>query len=108
MLRPFFSADFERNVQNLSDYLYQRCGGPSYYSDRQGIPNLAQRHEELSFDHVAVERWLHHMENSLDEAVMDFNEDQRQQLLDFMRYTAYFMLVWSSKHRQQIAMGGLF
>eukprot|EP01031_Cornospumella_fuschlensis_P037676 gene37676-45770_t len=107
-LRSMFSEDFELNVQNLSDYLYQRCGGNSFYSDRKGFPNLGMRHQHLNLTERVVEKWLDLMEQSLDESEADFAPDHRTQLLDFMRFTAFFIYVFNTKYKSLMRKGPLF
>lgn len=55
-----------------------------------------------------VERWLHLMEESLDECDGDISEDHRQYLLDYMRYQAYYIVVWGETYRELIHKGGTF
>ena len=41
--RDMFTSSSEDFVSNQSEYLLQRLGGPNYYSDRRGTPNLITR-----------------------------------------------------------------
>ena len=42
----------------LRDFLIQRFGGPSRYSDARGHPRLRMRHGPFAIDRAAAERWL--------------------------------------------------
>jgi truncated hemoglobin YjbI len=92
----------------LNDYLYQRCGGNPFYSDRMGVPELAYKHSHINLTQSTVERWLHIMEECLDECHEEFKVHHRQMLLDHMRYLAYYLLVCSEKYKHHAAKGAAF
>lgn len=66
------------------------------------------RHQHLNLTERVVEKWLDLMEQSLDESEADFAPDHRVQLLDFMRYTAFFIFVFSTKYKSLMRKGPLF
>lgn len=95
----FAETGIELQVQNLTDFLVQRNGGSAYYSSRAGFMNIPEKHSHLKIDERVAERWLEHMEEALEESRDDFKEAQRDQLLDYMRYMAYFILTYNN-HRE--------
>ena len=95
-------------MKNLCDYLYQRCGGASTYTDKRGIQSVIDAHAELKIDIILVEKWLDLMEESLDEMAKEIPEDHRQYLLDFMRFAGYNMIVWSKYTQSFMKKGPLF
>ncbi|MCW2957043.1 MAG: glbO [Thermoleophilia bacterium] len=50
--------DLEGARIRLRDFLIQRFGGPSRYSDQRGHPRLRMRHGPFAIDRTAAERWL--------------------------------------------------
>jgi truncated hemoglobin YjbI len=64
--RCMFSGT-EDYVQNLNEYILQRLGGPSYYSDRKGTPGLIAKHASYEMSPRTAERWLEYMDETLEE-----------------------------------------
>ncbi len=98
----------ETNVQNLTDYLMQRLGGPSYYSDRKGFPALGQRHSWLKLDLNMVILWLDLMEQSLDQMAEHISPENSAMLLDFLRYSAFYLLVLQEEQHENASKGPYF
>jgi truncated hemoglobin YjbI len=91
--RDMFKSDFESMAQNLSDFLVQRLGGTPFYSQAKGHPALGQRHRYFEMSARAAERWLFHMEQTLDDCREDeLEESDKIAILDYLRYTAYFLV----------------
>ena len=91
-----------------NEYLLQRLGGPSYYSDRKGHPNLIMRHAHLEITSRTAERWLEHMEESLGELENNdaiINHKQKQILMNHFRYQAYY-LVAAQEAKEELGAGG--
>lgn len=51
----------------LREFLVQRFGGPSRYSEARGHPRLRMRHMPYAIDEAARDRWLTLMDESLAE-----------------------------------------
>jgi truncated hemoglobin YjbI len=100
--------DLELQMKSFADFLYQRSGGGNQYTDRKGFIPIAESHAHLEIDEELAEKWLDVMEDSLDRCRQDFTEDQRQHLLDFMRYTAYEIIVWGRYRKSIIKKGPQF
>ena len=64
--RCMFSGT-EDYVQNLNEYILQRLGGPSYYSDRKGSPGLIAKHMAYEMSPRTAERWLEYMDEALED-----------------------------------------
>lgn len=78
----------------LRDFLIQRFGGPTTYSDQRGHPRLRMRHMPFAIDHAAAERWLEVMFASLDDLSRDvgLEPDLYRELRVFFTQTALFMV----------------
>lgn len=74
----------------LRDFLVQRFGGPTTYSDQRGHPRLRMRHMPFSIDHAAAERWLEVMFAALDD--LNLEPDLYRELRVFFTQTALFMV----------------
>lgn len=61
-------SDLEASRVRLRDFLVQRFGGPSRYSETRGHPRLRMRHMPFAIDESARGRWLEMMDESLEEA----------------------------------------
>ena len=95
-------------IGDQNEYLMQRLGGPSYYSDRKGHPNLIASHAHLEMTSRTAERWLDHMEETLEELENKesvINHKQKTILMNQFRYQAY-MLVASQEAATDMSEGG--
>lgn len=54
--------------ERLREFLVQRFGGPTRYSEARGHPRLRMRHMPYAIDEAARDRWLTLMDESLAEA----------------------------------------
>lgn len=66
-------------------------GGPPLYSQRKGHPALIARHRPFPVTHQAAERWLHHMQDALDNTP-DIDSDSKIKMMNFFRHTAFFLV----------------
>lgn len=85
-LAPFM----EKARLRLRDFLIQRFGGPTTYSDQRGHPRLRMRHAPFPIDHAAAERWLELMFASLDD--LGLEPDLYRELRIYFTQTALFMV----------------
>lgn len=60
--------DLDRAAQRLALFLMQYWGGPTTYSDERGHPRLRMRHAAYPIDEAMRDRWLSHMNATLDAA----------------------------------------
>ena len=66
ILRPMYPEhDLAGAERRLRDFLIQRFGGPSVYSEHRGHPRLRMRHVPFVIDANQHDRWLHHMRAAL-------------------------------------------
>lgn len=91
--RDLFEKEKEESIQDLSDYILQRIGGKQNYSERKGLPSLICRHANVKFTEAAVERWLEHMSDALDDMDREISEKETEMLTNFFRHTAYMILL---------------
>ncbi|MBB6429341.1 globin domain-containing protein [Algisphaera agarilytica] len=91
ILGPMYPKnDWEGAEQRLRDFLVQRFGGPTRYSDQRGHPRLRMRHMPFAIDQAARDRWTQLMGQSLAEA--DLPEDTHAPLTQFFDQVATFMM----------------
>jgi truncated hemoglobin YjbI len=90
--RDMFQSSIEDLIANESEYLIQRLGGPSYYTDRKGIPSLIKMHYNVEMTPRTAEKWLEYMETTLEEMVSEIDEPTRDVLMAYFRFSAYFMI----------------
>jgi truncated hemoglobin YjbI len=91
-----------------NEYMLQRLGGPSYYTDRKGHPNLIKRHAHVEITSRTAERWLDYMEESLGELENNdaiINHKQKTILMNHFRYQAYY-LVAAHEAKEELSAGG--
>ena len=74
----------------LREFLIQRFGGPTRYSEQRGHPRLRMRHGPFPIDKAARDRWMTIMEKALAEAGFDAEVDAL--LSQFFANTATFMM----------------
>ncbi|XP_010437870.1 PREDICTED: two-on-two hemoglobin-3 [Camelina sativa] len=87
----FSDANKEDAIQNQYEFFVQRMGGPPLFSQRKGHPALIGRHRPFPVTHQAAERWLHHMQNALDDS-LDIDQDSKIKMMKFFRHTAFFLV----------------
>lgn len=75
LIGPMYRLSLEANGETMADaaerlreFLVQRFGGPSRYSQARGHPRLRMRHAAFPIDGAAAARWVSLMDASLDEA----------------------------------------
>ncbi len=50
--------DFEQAKINAADFLIQICGGPDYFTQHRGEPQMVGRHAPFRIDEAARRKWL--------------------------------------------------
>ena len=50
--------DFEQAKVNAADFFIQICGGPDYFNQHRGAPQMVGRHAPFRIDEPARRRWL--------------------------------------------------
>jgi len=85
--------------QDLSDYLLQRFGGPSYFSDRKGNGALIDRHSKFEMTPRTVEKWLLHMQSAIADTE-EIKPGQRSAMMNYFRFTAYFLVASREASRE--------
>lgn len=78
VLRPMFPKDLGPITDHLALFLAERLGGPSSYTARRGKQSLVCRHAHLPIGAEEGERWLGHMDASMEEISLP---EAAQQLL---------------------------
>ncbi len=57
-LFPMDEKEFEEAKKHSSDFFIQICGGPSYFNQNRGAPQMVGRHAPFRIDAKAREIWL--------------------------------------------------
>ncbi len=50
--------DFEQAKKNAADFFIQICGGPDYFNQNRGLPQMIGRHAPFRIDERSRRRWL--------------------------------------------------
>ena len=50
--------DFQQAKDHAADFLIQICGGPDYFNQHRGQPQMVGRHAPFRIDEPARRRWL--------------------------------------------------
>ncbi|EPS62012.1 hypothetical protein M569_12782, partial [Genlisea aurea] len=87
----FANSDKEAAIQNQYEFFVQRLGGPQLFSQRRGHPALIARHRPFPVTHQAAERWLHHMQNALDNTE-GIDAESKTKMMNYFRHTAFFLV----------------
>src|SRR5688572_13353466 len=91
ILRPMYPEDDLLGAQHrLRDFLIQRFGGPTTYSDQRGHPRLRMRHMPFAIDTRGRDRWIELMEAAL--AEVQLPEEVVPTLRTFFHQMATFMI----------------
>lgn len=69
--RMYPPEDWEGAKVRLRDFLIQRFGGPTRYSDQRGHPRLRMRHAPFSIGPAERDRWLELMRDAVNAAGLD-------------------------------------
>ena len=57
-LFPMDAQDFEDAKKHSSDFFIQICGGPAYFNQNRGAPQMVGRHAPFRIDAAARQTWL--------------------------------------------------
>lgn len=57
-LFPQDEEEFEQAKKNSSDFFIQICGGPAYFNQNRGAPQMVGRHAPFRIDSKARHVWL--------------------------------------------------
>jgi len=63
--------ELEAARRRLTDFLIQRFGGSTKYSDERGHPRLRMRHAPFSIGQAERDRWLALMREAMNECAID-------------------------------------
>jgi truncated hemoglobin YjbI len=106
----FPSSHNELLIKSLADFLIQRGGGSvrGGNDSSYGLLPLSEKHSHLIIDEILAEEWLKLMEETLNDGKSSFNEKQKRILLNFMRYSAFEMIVWKKYKDNIVQQSSLF
>ena len=76
--------------ERLRDFLIQRFGGPTRYSEQRGHPRLRMRHLPFSIGPAERDRWLELMRAAMEECEID--AEVSAVLWPYFEHTANFMM----------------
>lgn len=55
---PMDAKEFEEAKTHSADFFIQICGGPAYFNQNRGAPQMVGRHAPFRIDAKAREKWL--------------------------------------------------
>jgi hemoglobin len=91
ILRPMYPEDELLAAQHrLRDFLIQRFGGATTYSEQRGHPRLRMRHAPFTIDQKGRDRWIELMEAALAETKLP--DEVVPSLRRFFHDSATFMI----------------
>lgn len=91
LLRPMYPPDdWDAAQARLRDFLIQRFGGPTRYSDQRGHPRLRMRHSPYAIGREARDQWMRHMIDAIGECAIA--EDDAEALIAFFDMVATHMM----------------
>jgi len=95
-------------IDNQHRFLVQTFGGPALYREKKGKhTRLVGRHANYNVGTTAARRWMHHMEHAIDEhPALAGDEEARDCLKKYFRYTAFYIVVASEYMRNDQLSGG--
>lgn len=90
ILRPLYPEDLGPGKKHLAQFLIQRTGGATTYSDERGHPRMRARHMPFKIGVNERNAWVKHMEAALD-TVPEFAK-HKEALREFFESFATFMI----------------
>ena len=91
LLSPMYPPDeFDAARRRLTDFLIQRFGGSTKYSDERGHPRLRMRHAPFRIDRAARDAWLENMLDAMRE--VGIAEPAAGILRRYFAHTATFLI----------------
>ena len=94
LIGPMYpDQDWDGAQDRLRWFLVQYWGGPRTYQEKRGNPMLRRRHFPFPIGEPEADRWLHLMENSLNQfSDEELPEAYRFALWNHMQRVAYMMI----------------
>ncbi|CAM3104463.1 globin [Corynebacterium gottingense] len=94
LIGPMYpDQDWDGAQDRLRWFLVQYWGGPRTYQEKRGSPMLRRRHFPFPIGEPEADRWLHLMENSLNQfSDEELPEAYRFALWNHMQRVAYMMI----------------
>ncbi|UCM99541.1 globin [Sulfurimonas sp. SWIR-19] len=89
-LFPQDDAEFEKAKVNSADFFIQICGGPKYFNQNRGAPQMVGRHAPFRIDAKARQTWLE-LYKPLIEALKEKGVTETS-LYSFWRYLDIFSI----------------
>jgi hemoglobin len=91
LLQPMYPPeDMEGAKVRLRDFLIQRFGGPTAYSESRGHPRLRMRHNPFVIGPAQRDRWLELMSNAM--TLSGIDPDVRETMMPYFVQTANHMV----------------
>lgn len=105
----FSSSTRVEAIENQYLFLVQTLGGPALYQAKKGkYTRLVGRHANYNIGKQAAERWVWHMTKAMQEHDVLGQDDQARQALEqYFRYTAHYIVAAGSYMRpDQVGVWG--
>lgn len=83
-------------VQSYYEYINQRLGGKTYFSDRRGHPNLVSFHAQIGITYQCQNKWLSLMEDAIDALDEIISSDMKASLMIFFTHLCSTYMVASN------------
>jgi len=93
LLRPLYPEDptmFAAAAEHLRLFLIQYWGGPAWYSERRGHPQLRMRHLPFSIGRRERDAWMGHMRAAI--ASVDLDRTVRDAFVEYFEMASTAMM----------------
>lgn len=93
-LFPQDDAEFEEAKKHSADFMIQICGGPAYFNQNRGAPQMVGRHAPFAITPQARERWLELYQPVLEKLVTEKGVTERsvQSFWDYINIFSIWMI----------------
>ena len=105
--RELFASPYDELVFNQCEYLHQRIGGSTFYSQRQGLPSLIRRHSNVEVSRRTADKWIDYMAEALEELEVEGEIAKKDcdVLLDHLKFTASFLVAAQESQVLSVKLG---
>ena len=91
-LFPSGIDDMKNAGQTSADFFIQICGGPQYFNQRRGAPQMKKRHAPFRITPEARLHWLVCFEDALQPLVGTVNEENLQSFWNYIDIFSIWMI----------------
>jgi len=94
-IKHLFPQDFDEMMtasQHSADFFIQICGGPKYFNQNRGAPQMRGRHAPFAITPTARLYWLTLFEETINETIINHKRSDSATIQSFWDYLNIFSL----------------